>query len=231
VADLADDWVGSVQVDSLPWWSPGSEPVFQPALAGVVTFARPVGVAGTHLDGAMAYSLQAAPPPPAQPGEPRAGAGMVAIPRWERDLEAPDEGADLVVMDATPGSGFTRFALFVFDQNGLWGNLCQTVGTGQTAYLPLRAWGIMWPGHAGGAIVSAMFWEHDLPGAPGQVHDVVHLTVVTLERPNRWAGDAAPRDAAVAEAGIPVSRSAARTMAPNLPLEPPPCRRPLPVAP
>ena len=83
-----------------------------------------------------------------------------------------------------PKPGFTDFAIFIYDQNGLLDYVCQKLNEKQVEYINLQTWGYVNPGFKGSAIISATFWEHDVfdpnageepEPAPQQVYDVPEL--------------------------------------------------------
>ena len=79
--------------------------------------------------------------------------------------------------------GFTDFAIFIYDQNGLLDYVCQKLTEKQVEYINLATWGYVNPRFNGSAVVSAVFWEHDVFSPTGNFErNLVGLGGVAVER-------------------------------------------------
>ena len=96
-----------------------------------------------------------------------------------------------------PKPGFTDFAIFIYDQNGLLDYVCQKLNEKQVEYINLQTWGYVNPGFKGSAMISAMFWEHDVFDPTGNFQrNLVGLGGVAVERIGTRLGEDVPGDEA-----------------------------------
>ena len=107
-----------------------------------------------------------------------------------------------------PKPGFTDFAIFLYDQNGLIDNVCEKLNEKQVEYIDLDSWGYMNPGFKGSAVISAAFWEHDVFDDTGVfLRNLVGLGAVVVERTGTRLGADVPGDEAAGTAAIPFRES------------------------
>ena len=115
-------------------------------------------------------------------------------------------------MNVVPKPGFTDFAIYIYDQNGLLDYVCQKLNEKQAEYIDLQTWGYVSPGFKGSAVISAVFWEHDVFGDPptGQfLRNILGLGAVAVERTGTRLGEDVPGDEAAGERGIPFATTRA----------------------
>ncbi len=124
VADLPGNWVGSIRVESQEWWTPGSPAVAPPGIVGVATLIKYGDAARTNTVEAIAYNLL----PEHKTydwqvgyggGGASSGVALIAIPSLLKDLEGTGVTSEVAIANLVPKPGFTDFAIFIYDQNGL----------------------------------------------------------------------------------------------------------------
>jgi hypothetical protein len=209
VADLPGSWVGSVRVESQEWFSPGDPLVLPPNITGIVTLIKYTDAARSDTAEAIAYNLLT---------EQRAydwqlgccgggtdsGIGLIAIPSVLKDLDNTGVTAELAIANLVPKPGFTDFAIYIYDQNGLLDYVCQKLNEKQVEYISFESWGYVNPGFKGSAIISAVFWEHDMFDDNGLfIRNLLGLAAVVVERTGTRMGEDIPGDEAAGTAGIP----------------------------
>jgi hypothetical protein len=209
VADLPGTWVGSIRVESQEWWTPGSPAVGPPDIVGVATLIKYNDAARTQTTEALAYNLL-----PEHKiyrwqigsgvGGTFSGVGLIAIPSLLKDLDGVGITSEVAIANIVPKPGFTDFAIYIYDQNGLLDFICQKLNEKQVEYINLQTWGYVNPGFKGSAVISAIFWEHDVfDEVGGFVRNLVGLGAVAIERTGSRLGEDVPGDEAAGERGIP----------------------------
>ncbi|MBK6769162.1 MAG: hypothetical protein IPG72_09175 [Ardenticatenales bacterium] len=97
---------------------------------------------------------------------------------------------EIGIANLVPKPGFTDFAIFLYDQNGLIDFVCEKLGEKQVEYINIDSWGWVRPSFLGSIVVSATFWEHDVFDAQGRfVRNLVGLGAVGIERIGAVLGD------------------------------------------
>jgi hypothetical protein len=110
----------------------------------------------------------------------------------------------LAIQNVVPKPGFTDFAIFVYDQNGLLDYVCEKLNEKQVEYIDLSTWGWVQPGFKGSAVISATFWEHDVFGGDGTfLRNVVGLAALKIERVVPTSSLPTPGDLAAGSEGFP----------------------------
>ena len=209
VADLPGTWVGSIRVESQDWWTPGTNGVNAPDVVGVATLMKYGDVARTETQQAIAYNLlvehkayiwQAG----AGAGGLSSGVGLIAIPSLLKDLDGSGVTSETAIMNLVAKPGFTDFAIYIYDQNGLLDFICEKLHSRQVEYIDLQTWGYVNNGFKGSAVISATFWEHDVFDPDGKfVRNLVGLGAVMVERTGTRLGEDIPGDEAAGDRGIP----------------------------
>jgi hypothetical protein len=205
VADLPGQWIGSVRVESQLWHAPDEPDGVPPALAGLVTLTQqgasgplqavtyrlepPVGITAADLDPADPRLQIAAP-------ERR----RVAIPSLRK---LGDSATEIGIANLVTTPGFTDFAIYIFDQNGLLDFLCQKLTEKSVEYIDLMRWGYVNTGFRGSAMLSAVYWEHEVSNPDGSLKaNPVSLGAVII---NRDRAEVPARDQAEAMNGVPIT--------------------------
>ncbi len=214
IATLPGNWVGAVRVESQEFWSPGDPLILGPDIQAVATLIKYNDVARTQALEAMAYNLVPEyqsfewqlGPHPSEVTCPGPGCvGLIGIPSFLKDRDQTGVTTELAIQNVVPKPGFTDFAIFIYDQNGLMDYICQKLNQAQVEYLNIANWGYINPGFKGSAVVSAVFWEHDVFGRRGEfVNNILGLAAVSVERTGTVLGEDIPGDEAAACAGFPI---------------------------
>jgi subtilisin-like proprotein convertase family protein len=212
VAGLPGNWVGSVRIESQDWWAPGTNPVDAPYVVGVATLMKYSDVARTATEEAIAYNLL--PEHKSYvwqvgygPGGRYSGVALIAIPSLLKDLDGTGTTSELAIMNLVAKPGFTDFAIYIYDQNGLVDFVCQKLHDRQVEYIDMQAWGYVNNGFKGSAIISATFWEHEVFDGGGHfIRNLVGLGAVSVERTGTRLGEDVPGDEAAGSRGIPLAQ-------------------------
>jgi len=214
IAALPGLWVGTVRVESQDFWMPGSPAVAAPDVQAIATLVKYSDAARTQTVEALAYNLLPEiqsfqwqlGPDPEETSCPGPGCvGLIGIPSFLKDRAHTGVTTELAIQNVVPKPGFTDFALYIFDQNGLLDFMCEKLNEKQVEYINLANWGYINPGFKGSAVISAVFWEHDVfSGAGGFVNNVVGLAALTIERSGTVQGEDIPGDEAAGSEGFPI---------------------------
>ena len=210
IASLPGHWVGSVRVESQEWLTPGGPSVSAPNIHAVAQLIKYSDVMRTEASEAIAYNLF--PEHLAYRwalgsgrGGTDSGVGRIGIPSFIKDRKGTGVTSEISIANVVSKPGFTNFALFIYDQNGLIDYLCETLSNQQVEYIDLNNWGFIHSGFKGSAIISATFWEHDVFDARGGfTRNVVGLAAVKVERSGTALGSPIPGDEAAGNIGFPV---------------------------
>ena len=136
------------------------------------------------------------------------GVGLIAIPSLLADLDATGVTSEVAIANIVPKPGFTDFVIYIYDQNGLLDYICQKLNEKQVEYIDLNTWGYINNGFKGSAIISAVFWEHDVFAGDGRfLRNLVGLGAVAVERSKTFLGQDIPGDEAAGARGIPFRQS------------------------
>jgi uncharacterized repeat protein (TIGR01451 family) len=186
IASLPGNWVGSARVESQIWWSPGTQAIDPPKIASVVLLEKWSDPARTARREAVAYNAQTECllfdwQVGGGKGGTASGSAVFAVPLLAKGNRGIT--SEIAITNLVPKPGFTDFAMFIYDQNGLVDYDCEKLHDRQVEYVDLRTWGSVPPGFLGSLIVSATFWEHEVfDGKGGFVRNLVGLGGVAVER-------------------------------------------------
>ncbi|MFN8500233.1 MAG: hypothetical protein U0641_20455 [Anaerolineae bacterium] len=197
VNNLPGQYVGAVRVESQAWESPGDPAVNAVPIAAVaelLNYSSP-----TKITQATAYNLF-----PEDQGYYwqigqgdasglQGGVAVIGIPSLMQRGNAYNMVTDISVQNLVPKPGFTDFVMYVYDQNGLLDYVCEKLNEKQVEYINLANWNWIQPGFVGSAVISAVYWEHDVivgvpvfgtqnPQIPVLLRNVVGLAAVKVER-------------------------------------------------
>ena len=197
-------------MESQDWFAPGTEPVDAPYIFAIAEMVKYGDVQRTSPQEAMAYEFF-----PEQMaydwqvgsgcGGLCSGIGRIGIPSFHKDQQGSGITSEVAIANLVAKPGFTDFAIFIFDQNGLLDFVCEKLHDRQVEYIDLNSWGFIHPGFKGSALISATFWEHEV-FAPngGFVRNVVGLAAVKVERSGTTLGLDIPGDESAANWGFPL---------------------------
>ncbi|MFN8473481.1 MAG: hypothetical protein U0822_14925 [Anaerolineae bacterium] len=210
-----------MRVESQAWESPGDPAVNAVPIAAVaelLQYSSP-----TKILQATAYNLF----PEDQGYVWQIGAGdanglqggvaVIGIPSFAKRGNQPlNLTTDIAIQNLVPKPGFTDFVVYVYDQNGLLDYVCEKLNEKQVEYINLDNWGWIQPGFLGSAVISAVYWEHDVitgipvfgsqnPQIPILLRNVVGLAAVKVERAVPVApGAVPPGDITGTSEGFPI---------------------------
>ncbi|MFQ5855257.1 MAG: hypothetical protein ACE5LU_06405 [Anaerolineae bacterium] len=210
INNLPGSFIGQIRVESQDWFSPGDPAVPAPNIVSVAQLIRYGDPGMTSVLEAAAYNLFTEPQVfdwqlGSGYGGLYSGVGLIGIPSLLKDLRNTGVTTELAIMNAVPKSGFTDFAIFIYDQNGLLDFVCEKLNEKQVEYINLNDWGYINAGFKGSAVISATFWEHDVfDGYGGFARNLVGLAAVKIERQGTVLGNDIPGDEAAASEGFPV---------------------------
>ncbi|RME44927.1 MAG: hypothetical protein D6791_12040 [Chloroflexi bacterium] len=218
---LPGNWVGSVRVESQEWWSPGDPEVPPPNIVSIAELIRWDGPAQTVLLEGVAYNLFPEQQAfdwqiGADPGGLASGVGLIGIPSFLNNIGGGGETGlttELAIANLVPKPGFTDFAIYIYDQNGLLDYVCEKLNEKQVEYINVADdWNYINDGFKGSAVISAVFWEHPVFSGTGNFQrNLVGLAAVKVERfnwplvPSTDPADDAPGDQASASEGFPIN--------------------------
>jgi len=210
IADLPGHWLGSVRVESQDWFTPGAPGVSGANIHAIAQLIKYSDAMRTEAMEALAYNLF--PEHLAYRwslGEGRggtdSGVGRIGIPSFIKDRGRSGITSEISIANVVAKPGFTNFAIYIYDQNGLIDYLCETLSEQQVEYINLASWGFIHSGFKGSAMISATFWEHDVfDHVGGFVRNVVGLAAVKVERSGSTLGSPIPGDEAAGNIGFPV---------------------------
>ncbi|MFN8483393.1 MAG: hypothetical protein U0768_10160 [Anaerolineae bacterium] len=218
VNNLPGQYVGAVRVESQAWESPGDPAVNAVPIAAVaelLNYSSP-----TKITQATAYNLF-----PEDQGYYwqigqgdasglQGGVAVIGIPSLMQRGNAYNMVTDISVQNLVPKPGFTDFVMYVYDQNGLLDYVCEKLNEKQVEYINLANWNWIQPGFVGSAVISAVYWEHEVisgvpvfgpgnPQLPILLRNVVGLAAVKVERVVT-GGATAAGDVTSASEGFPI---------------------------
>jgi hypothetical protein len=210
INNLPGNFIGQIRVESQDWFTPGDPSVTAPNIISVAQLIRFGDPGMTSVLEAVAYNLMAEPQVfdwqiGSGYGGLYSGVGLIGIPSLLKDLRGTGVTSEIAIMNAVPKPGFTDFAIFIYDQNGLLDYVCEKLNEKQVEYINLNDWGYINAGFKGSAVISATFWEHDvLGGSGGFVRNLVGLAAVKIERQGTILGNDIPGDEAAGSEGFPI---------------------------
>jgi uncharacterized repeat protein (TIGR01451 family) len=209
IGGLAGNWVGSVRIESQNWWAPGTNPIDFPRIASVVLLEKWSDPARSQELEAMAYNALTEQVAfdwqvGKLAGGTQSGSAVLAVPLLAKGNRGIN--SELAITNLVTKPGFTDFAIYLYDQNGLLDAVCQKLGDRQTEYIDLATWGYVPPRFLGSAVISATHWSHEVfSPSGGFVRNLVGLSGVVVERIGRdQAAPDLPGDESKAFEAVPI---------------------------
>jgi hypothetical protein len=210
IAGLPGNWVGTARVESQEWFTPGGPAVQPTAITAVAHLVKYADIQRTSPNEALAYNLlheweafdwQIG----SGLGGTTSGVGLFAVPSLLKDLSGTGVTTELAIANLVPKPGFTDFAIYIYDMNGLLDFVCEKLNEKQVEYIDLQSWGYIMNGFKGSAVVSATFWEHDVFDENGVfVRNLLGLGGAIVERTGTTLGENIPGDQATGTAAFPI---------------------------
>ncbi|MBK8538428.1 MAG: DUF11 domain-containing protein [Ardenticatenia bacterium] len=189
IADLPGNWVGSARVETQDWWTPGTNPVDAPRIQSVVMLDkwadatrtdRTEAVAYNALTEQVSYDWQVG----GKRGGTMSGSAVLAVPLVAKDNRGIN--SELAIANLVAKPGFTDFAIYFYDQNGLLDAVCEKLHDRQVEYIDFATWGYVPNRFLGSAVISATYWEHEVFDPQGGfVRNLVGLGGTVVERIGR----------------------------------------------
>ncbi|MEO8084272.1 MAG: hypothetical protein ABI780_10650 [Ardenticatenales bacterium] len=185
IAGLPGTWTGSARVESQEWWNAAGPVVDPPRIQSIVVLERWADPARSERREAVAYNAATETLYDWQLGNGKggvaSGSAVFALPMISKRNRGVS--AEVAIANLVPKPGFTNFAIFLYDQNGLIDFVCETLGEKQVEYINVDSWGWVRPSFLGSMVVSATFWEHEVFDDHGVfVRNLVGLGAVGVER-------------------------------------------------
>ncbi|RME47234.1 MAG: hypothetical protein D6791_06340 [Chloroflexi bacterium] len=208
INNLPGNFIGQIRVESQDWFSPGDPAVPAPNIVSVAQLIRYGDPGLTTVLEAVAYNLFTEPQVfdwqvGSGYGGLYSGVGLIGIPSLLKDLRNTGVTTELAIMNAVPQPGFTDFAIYIYDQNGLLDFVCEKLNEKQVEYINLADWGYVNPGFKGSAVISATYWQHEIFGS-SYARNLVGLAAVKIERQGTVLGNDIPGDEAAGSEGFPI---------------------------
>ncbi|MCW5851095.1 MAG: hypothetical protein KIT87_13550 [Anaerolineae bacterium] len=210
VNNLPGQYVGQIRVESQGWESPGDPFVSAPGIAAVAELIQYNSAARTQPTQAIAYNLF----PETQgylwqlgagTGGTKSGVGLIGIPSLLQRGNSLGLVTEIAIQNIVPKPGFTDFAIYIYDQNGLIDYVCEKLNEKQVEYIDLSRWGIINPGFKGSAVISAIYWDHKVfDQAGGYTRNLVGLAAVKIERVVPTSNMPMPGDVAAGSEAFPI---------------------------
>jgi hypothetical protein len=205
INNLPGHYVGQVRVESQDWFSPGDPAVPAPNIVSIAQLIHYGDPGLTQVLEAVAYNLFTEAEVfdwqlGSGQGGLESGVGLIGIPSFLKDLAGSGVTSEIAIQNAVPQPGFTDFAIYIYDQNGLIDFVCQKLNEKQVEYINLETWNYINPGFKGSAVISALFWNHR--GADGR--NLVGLAAVKIERQGTVLSNDIPGDEAAGSEGFPI---------------------------
>jgi hypothetical protein len=211
VTSLPGNWVGWVRVESQEWFTPGASAVAASPITAVAQLIKYANIQQTAANEGVAYNLLPEPQSfdwqlGSGNGGTESGQALIAIPSLLKDLDGTGVTTEVAIANVVPKPGFTDFVIYIYDQNGLVDSLCQKLDAKQVEYIDLASQMAFLPeGFKGSAVISAVFWEHDVWDDGGRfMRNLVGLSAVKLERTGTIQGSDIPGDESAASEGFPI---------------------------
>jgi uncharacterized repeat protein (TIGR01451 family) len=203
ISGLPGHYVGAVRVESQAYWSPGDPPVDSPRIMSVAELLKYEGPARAEVLEGIAYNLF---------GEDEAydwqigeietwGVRRIAIPSLTN--RAGGYTTELAIQNVVANPGFTDFAIYFYDQNGLIDYVCEKLNQKQVEYVAINTWGFIAPHFEGSAVISATRWTHAGNNPTGRS---VGLAAVAVERVGTVLSQDIPGDESSGVQGFPIHR-------------------------
>ena len=195
INNLPGHYVGSVRVESQNWWSPGGPAVDAPFILSVADLIRYEGPARAQTLEAISYNLFSEPEVFRWQAGDNMGTSLIGIPSILKDSEGVT--SEIAIQNVNPNSGYTDFAIYVYDQNGLLGYACEKLNEKQVEYINLDTWGYVSPGFTGSWVIQATYTNQGGDTNYG-------LAAVAIERVGTVLSNDIPGDESKGYEGVPI---------------------------
>ncbi len=129
------------------------------------------------------------------------GVRRIAIPTMSN--RAGGYTTELAIQNVNPNPGYTDFAIYFYDQNGLIDYVCEKLNEKQVEYIPINTWGFIPPNFEGSAVISATYWTQAGLNGTGKS---VGLAAVAVERAGTVLSQDIPGDESSGVQAIPIHK-------------------------
>ncbi|MSP11751.1 MAG: hypothetical protein EXR62_02215 [Chloroflexi bacterium] len=157
---LPGNYVGAARVESQNWWTPGDPSVKAPDVMSVVNVIKYAdqNSTTTPLEMVMYNAVQEWESFDWQVGVAGGirGVGMLGVPLVAK-AKFNQVYSELAIQNINPNPGFTDFAIYFYDQNGLLDFVCEKLNEKQVEYIDLNSWGYIPHGFLGSVIINATY--------------------------------------------------------------------------
>jgi len=195
INNLPGHYVGSVRVESQNWWAPGGPSVDAPYILSVADLIRYEGPARTQTLEALSYNLFGEPEVFRWQAGDGMGTGLIGIPSILKDSDGVT--SEIAIQNVNPNPGYTDFVIYVYDQNGLLGYVCEKLNEKQVEYINLDTWGYVSPGFTGSWVIEAIYTNQGVATNYG-------LAAVAIERVGTVLSSDIPGDESKGYEGVPI---------------------------
>ena len=151
---LPGRFVGAVRVESLTTFNPGGPVEEFVPIAGVAHLVRYSDPTAAVPLEAVSYNLFPEPQSFDWQLGPQ-GIGLIGIPSLLKNRAGLS--TEIAIQNVNPNPGFTDFAVYLYDANGLIDVICEKLSSLNVEYLNVNNWGILNPGFGGSAVISAVY--------------------------------------------------------------------------
>jgi hypothetical protein len=189
---LPGQFVGAVRVESLTTYGNAAGPQAFVPIAGVAHLKKFTDPTASQIQEAISYNLFSE----AEVFDWQLGpgnAGLIGVPSVLK--QGRGLSTELAIQNVNPWPGFTDFAIYLYDANGLLEVVCEKLSSFNVEYINFNSWGIMNPGFVGSAVISGVFTNQQ--GGFG-------LSAVAIQRVQSILQFNAPGDEASGHEAFPI---------------------------
>ncbi|MFQ5341909.1 MAG: hypothetical protein ACE5F6_10235 [Anaerolineae bacterium] len=151
---LPGQYVGAVRVESLTTYGNAAGPQAFVPIAGVAHLKKFTDPTASQIQEAVSYNLFSE----AEVFDWQLGpgnAGLIGVPSLLK--QGRGLSTELAIQNVNPWPGFTDFAIYLYDANGLLEVVCEKLSSFNVEYINFNSWGIMNPGFVGSAVISGVY--------------------------------------------------------------------------
>lgn len=189
---LPGQYVGAVRVESLTIYQNAGGDVQYVPIAGVAHLKKHSDPTTTQIQEAISYNLFGESQTfdwQIGPGQ----AGLIGVPSVLK--QGRGLSTELAIQNVNPNPGFTDFAIYIYDPNGLLEVVCEKLSQYNVEYINFNSWGLLNPGFVGSVVISGTYTNQ--PGGFG-------LSAVAIQRLQSILQFNAPGDESSGHEAFPI---------------------------